>query len=84
MLLFTTPNSNNSLYSFIASGERTPNCIDFKDLATASFTSFGFVNNVPFASEKADADKKFLMCVVGDNTVLATCAPAFGYKNKYL
>jgi hypothetical protein len=47
-------------------------------------TNAGFVNNVPLATEKADADKKFLMCVVGDRTVFAICAPAFGYKNIYL
>ena len=44
-----------------------------------AFTNPGFVNNVPFASENAEALKKFLTCVVGtDKIVFATCAPALG------
>ena len=47
-------------------------------------TILGSINNVPFAIENEEADKKFLMCVVGDKTVFAICAPALGYKNTYL
>ena len=81
---FTTPSLNNSLYLCWDNSPLVPTCIVPKASLNALPTSFGFSKNIPLAAEKPVAEKKFLKCVTGDNTVFAICAAPLGAKIKFL
>ena len=46
--------------------------------------NLGSLNRLPVPALNATALVKLRMCVNGLNTVLATCAPAFGTAIRYL
>ena len=88
--VFTTPNSNNSLYASCAFALPGPS---FKSpdksipSANAFLNKFGWVkpsNNIPFAPANAPALKKLRKCVGIDKTVLATCDIPFGNNKRFL